>query len=137
MQEIKPYKRTAMYYETDRMGVVHHSNYIRWFEEARVYYLSEAGFPYVKMEEMGVMLPVLSAECSYKNHVVFDETVYITPKIEKYNGFRLEISYTVTGENGTVKAEGRTSHCFVDTDMKPVRINKEYPDIHKVFSELG
>lgn len=137
MQEIKPYKRTAMYYETDRMGIVHHSNYIRWFEEARVYYLSEAGFPYVKMEEMGVMLPVLSAECSYKNHVVFDETVYITPKIEKYNGFRLEISYTVTGEDSTVKAEGRTSHCFVDTDMKPVRINKEYPDIHKVFSELG
>ncbi len=61
---IEPYERTAHYYETDRMGIIHHSNYIRWFEETRIHYLDKAGYPYSEMEKDGVMIPVLSAECT-------------------------------------------------------------------------
>ena len=66
---MRNYTRKVYYYETDRMGIVHHSNYIRWFEESRIYFLEKAGFPYEKMEETGVMIPVLSAACEYKNAV--------------------------------------------------------------------
>ena len=51
----KPYKHLVQYYETDQMGIVHHSNYIRWFEEARSFLLEENGFGYKKMEESGII----------------------------------------------------------------------------------
>lgn len=50
-RKITPYIRNVAYYETDQMGIVHHSNYIRWFEEARIDFLAQIGLPYSKMEE--------------------------------------------------------------------------------------
>ena len=50
--------RTALYYETDQMGIIHHSNYIRWFEEARLHYMKELGLPYDELERMGIIIPV-------------------------------------------------------------------------------
>ena len=54
------YIHQAQYYETDQMGIIHHSNYIRWMEEARIAYMDELGFPYKKVEEAGIISPVLS-----------------------------------------------------------------------------
>lgn len=134
IKEVLPYERTAYYYETDQMGIIHHSNYIRWFEEARIYFLKESGFPYAKMEELGVMIPVLGASCEYKNAVRFDETVLISLDIEEFNGFKMSISYTVTGkEKGNIKATGTTKHCFVNKSMKPIRTKKDFPDIYNTF----
>ena len=59
---MKPYTKTAKYYETDQMGVIHHSNYIRWMEEARVDMLNQIGYPYRRFEEMGYISPS-SPEC--------------------------------------------------------------------------
>ena len=53
------FERKANYYETDQMGIVHHSNYIRWFEEARLEMLRAMGLPYKKMEDNGILIPVL------------------------------------------------------------------------------
>lgn len=134
--KIPPYERTAYYYETDRMGIIHHSNYIRWFEEARIYFLEKAGYPYAKMESDGVMIPVLSAECEYKNAVRFDETVLIDLSIVEFNGFKMTIKYTVTGkENGQLKAVGKTRHFFTTMDMKPLRVKNTYPEIYNVFND--
>ena len=57
------YERKINYYETDKMGVVHHSNYIRWFEEARGAYMEDRNYPYENIENKGMCVPVLSAEC--------------------------------------------------------------------------
>ena len=57
---IKPYRRAVQYYETDMMGIVHHANYIRWMEEARIDFLAQLGFPYARMEAEGVLSPVRS-----------------------------------------------------------------------------
>lgn len=140
MAEIKsripPYERTAHYYETDRMGIIHHSNYIRWFEETRIHYLDKAGYPYSQIEKDGVMLPVMSAECTYKNAVRFDETVLIYLKITRFNGFRMTIEYTVRGkDDGEIKAIGKTSHFFVDSELKPIRIKDKYPRLYNVFND--
>ena len=75
----KPYKHLVQYYETDQMGIVHHSNYIRWFEEARSYILEENGFGYKKMEELGIISPVLSVNARYKSMTHYYDTVIIKP----------------------------------------------------------
>ena len=55
---MKPWRHVVQYYETDRMNLVHHSNYVRWMEEARVDFLDQIGFPYAEMEKRGVISPV-------------------------------------------------------------------------------
>lgn len=136
MAKIKLYERKSFFYETDKMGIVHHSNYIRWFEEARIHFLNEVGYPYAKMEENGVMIPVLSAGAEYKNAVRFDETVLIALKVEEFNGFKMRITYRVIGkEDGVLKATGESSHFFTDMDLKPIRTKKAYPEIYKAFAD--
>ncbi len=135
---IPPYERTAYYYETDKMGIVHHSNYIRWFEETRVYFLEKCGYPYAKMEEEGVLIPVLSASCEYKNAIRFDETVLIDLKVTEFNGFKMTVTYTVTGKNdGVLKAVGETRHFFVDGSLRPIRVKKEHIGIYNVFNDYN
>ena len=130
------YERMPHYYETDKMGIVHHSNYIRWFEESRIHFLEKAGYPYEKMEENGVMIPVLSAACEYKNATRFGEAVYIVPKIEEFNGFKFRITYRVVGKlTGELKATGETRHFFTDMQLKPVRTKKSYPEIFRTFDD--
>ena len=132
------YERSPFYYETDKMAVVHHSNYIRWFEEARISFMQYAGFPYDKMESLGVMLPVLSVQCSYRSSVRFGDTVLIEAAVSQFNGFKMSLQYRITDkETGEVRSMGSTSHCFTDMEMKPLRIKKNYPQIYEIFAALG
>ena len=71
------FERRINYYETDRMGVVHHSNYIRFLEEARCQMLDDYKMPYSAYEENGVMIPVLGVNLSFKHHVTFDDVIVI------------------------------------------------------------
>ena len=131
------YERTPFYYETDRMNVIHHSNYIRWFEEARIDFMKKVGFPYDKMESIGIMMPVLSAECKYKNSVRFGDTVFIETSISVFNGFKMELEYRICDkQTGKLCATGSTSHCFTDLQMKPIRINKTHPEIFELFKNM-
>ena len=128
------YMRRAQYYETDQMGVVHHSNYIRWFEEARVVFLEEAGAGYKEMEAEGIVSPVVSVSCKYKSMVRFADTVRISLKIESYNGVKLCLSYEVRDkETGALRCTGESSHCFLGPGGRPVSLKKSYPKYHEVF----
>jgi acyl-CoA thioester hydrolase len=120
------------------MGIVHHSNYIRIFEEARVHYLSEAGLPFPKVEEMGILMPVLSVEATYKRPLRFDEPFAVYLKIDKFNGTTLHVSYRmVSRETGEICVEGSSSHCFTDTDLKVVRTKNKYPEVYDVFAKYS
>ena len=134
MDKIKLYEHRVSYYETDQMGIVHHSNYIRWFEDARVDFLEQAGFSYKTMEDMGVMIIVLGASCEYKNPARFGDRIIVIPKITEFNGFKMTVSYRVVNkEDGSLLAVGETKHCFTDLALKPVRTKKDYPEIYKIF----
>lgn len=132
----EPFSRKVFYYETDKMGIVHHSNYLRWFEEARVYALDMAGLPFERVEARGVFSPVLSAECVYRLPFRFGEEFFIKALIDDFGGARFSVSYNVYGGDGVTRVTGKTSHCFVDGDMRPLRIKKTHPDIYKVYEEL-
>lgn len=132
----KRYTRKVYYYETDRMGIVHHSNYIRWFEEARIFFFNSINQSYNDMENMGLWLPVLSSCCNYKSFLKYDETFFISVKLSEYNGCKLKLVYIVYNEKGNISADGYTLHCFTTPEMKPLRINKKYPEIHQKFIRL-
>ena len=69
------HRHSVQYYETDRMGIAHHSNYIRWMEEARIALLARIGFPYEALEARGVVSPVRSVQCRYKRSCTFGDAV--------------------------------------------------------------
>ena len=71
------YTHKVQYYETDKMGITHHSNYIRWMEEARIDFLEKSGFSYDKLEKDGIISPVVSVECSYKKTTTFSDEISI------------------------------------------------------------
>lgn len=130
------YQHKVQYYETDQMGMVHHSNYIRWFEEARVDYLEQVGLPYKSMEDEGIGSPVLTVQCQYKSKVIFGETVTILTELRQYTGLRMTIGYTVLGDDGKVRCTGETSHCFMNTQGKPVSLQRVKPQWHTLFQQL-
>ncbi|HOO07496.1 MAG TPA: acyl-CoA thioesterase [Ruminococcus sp.] len=136
MTKFKPYRRKVYYYETDKMSIMHHSNYIRIFEETRVDLLEQAGMPFSLIEEKGLMMPVLSVECSYKRPLRFGDEFEVTPRITKFTGTTLFVEYRVVNtRTGELCAVGSSSHCFTDGDMRPVRTKRTFPDVYSVFAE--
>ncbi len=75
---MKGFTHKVQYYETDRMGITHHSNYVRWMEEARVYFLDAIGLPYDKLEADGIISPVTAVDCHYKATSTFADAVSYT-----------------------------------------------------------
>lgn len=131
------YERKINYYETDKMGIVHHSNYIRFLEESRCALLANIDIPYSYLEKQGIMIPVLGVNCSFKQHVTFDDTIIIEPFIKDFNGLRLTIGYNIIEKfTGNIVLTGETKHCFTDSNLKPMRLQKTFPDIYDKFMEL-
>lgn len=130
----KPFIRTANYYETDQMGIVHHSNYIRWLEECRMDWMTQMGLDYGKMEELGIIIPVLSVQCTYRVVTKFNETVMIIPKMERMSSVKFKMSYRIVNpETGELHNTAETEHCFLNADFKPLFIKREHPEIYDVL----
>lgn len=131
------YQHKVQYYETDKMGVVHHSNYIRWFEECRVHMMEQEGLGYDRMEAEGIICPVLSVSCQYISMTAFGETVEIIAQAEKFNGVRLVLSYTVKNTaTGEIRCTGESSHCFLDKEGHLVNLKKESPAFYEMFRRM-
>ncbi len=122
------YKRRPNYYETDMMGIVHHSNYIRYFEEARIAYMRSFGCDVLEMEKLGVIIPNVDAYAKYIIPVKFGEDVDIKVGLTTFNGTRMEYTFTVYRQDGSIAATGHTMHCFVKSDFRPVSLKKALPE---------
>jgi acyl-CoA thioester hydrolase len=129
------YIHKIQFYETDAMGVVHHSNYIRFFEEARVDFMDRIGFGYEKSIEAGIDIPVLSAICEYKSMAHFGESLIVSAKITHIMPTKMTVSYCVTDfETGNLRATGETRHCFFSRAKgRPTALSKELPDLYELF----
>ena len=131
------YTRAVYYYETDRMGVVHHSNYVRWLEEARTNYFNDAGLPYAETEELGVAIPVTDINLKYMGAARYGDTFTIRPRMIKYTAVRFDIDYTVSNQHGHILLRGTTSHAFVDIKtFKPVALSRAIPERHQIMQQL-
>jgi acyl-CoA thioester hydrolase len=136
MNKIYPYKRKVYYYETDKMSIMHHSNYIRILEETRISILNQAGKPFEEIEALGILMPVLSVDCQYKSPLRFDDEFTVYPKIVKFNGTIMELDYRIVNSTtGKLCAEGHSTHCFTDTSLKPIRTKSKFPEIYRIFND--
>jgi len=125
-------QRRVNYYETDKMGVVHHSNYVRWFEEARIMWLIEAGIPYDNVEDAGVQMPVIGVTCEYKSPARFGDIICVQAYTKELTGVKFIIGYTVTNnKTGDILVTGETKHCFVNSDFKVINLKKFNPEIYE------
>lgn len=130
-----PYTHKTQYYETDQMGVIHNSNYFRWFEEARTDFMERVGLPYAKMEEMGLRIAVMDSACSYKAPVRYGDEAIVEQRIIFFNGYKMTIRYRVFRKSDhALCALGETRYALLSADWKPVRLTKERPEIYELFA---
>ncbi|MCR4735267.1 MAG: acyl-CoA thioesterase [Treponema sp.] len=127
---MKAYEHKVNYYETDKMGITHHSNYVRWMEEARIDFLDQLGWSFIKLEEEGIASPVMSIECNYKKPTTFPDVVSIMVSIDKLSAVKLTFAYEFkVGDN--IVFTGKSSHCFLDEKGAPVILEKRYPKFYE------
>lgn len=129
--KVSVFKRYVNYYETDRMGIVHHSNYIRYFEEARLDMLANLQMDYPTIEASGIMIPVTFVDCQYLKPLRYGDEMKIESKLTKYNGIKMEVSYEIyNNKTGELCTTGKSGHCFLYPDMKPVRMKRDFPELY-------
>ncbi|MGI6174816.1 MAG: acyl-CoA thioesterase [Christensenellales bacterium] len=135
--ELHPYIRRVQFYETDQMGVIHHANYIRWFEEARVDFTEQLGYGYRHVEEQGISFAVLGVCCDYHSIVRFGESVAIWCSMPAFSATRMTIAYRITdAESGQLRASGETRHCYLNRENRPVSLKRAIPELYELFMGL-
>ena len=130
------YSHTVQYYETDKMGVTHHSNYIRFMEEARIAFMQSIGWSYDKMESMEIVSPVVNVSCSYKKPSTFADIININTEVKELSRLKLTMAYTMT-VGDTVVCTAESVHCFVSKSGRPINIQKEYTDFYQAVCDAS
>ena len=133
---MRPYTHKVKYYETDRMGITHHSNYIRWMEEARIDLLEQIGWGLDKIEEGRIVSPIVSVECRYKKTTTFPELITVFVTFEEIRGARLKLRYKMINEAGETVFEARSENCFTDAKGKVLRLDRHMPEFYKALMDL-
>ncbi len=105
------------YAETDRMGLLHHANYLIYFEQARTELLRSRGYSYKDLEDQGYYLVIAKAEIRYKSPAHYDDVLTIRTTVTRTTPIRLEHRYEVF-RDGTLICEGSTTLACVDADGK-------------------
>ena len=116
------------YAETDQMGVVYHSNYFVWFEVGRVELLRQLGFSYREMEKNdGCGIAVIDARCRYKASARYDDEIIVRTRLELVRESLLQFAYELVRlDDGTMLAEGDTTHIVVNRDMQKTPLPEKY-----------
>ena len=113
------------YYDTDKMGVVYHSNYLKWMEVARTEFFRDT-IPYSRLEDRGIMLPVKSLNIEYFNSVKYDELIKIKIKLLAFSKIKIKFLYEIYDENLVqLKARAETVNVFTDINGNLKRLENE------------
>ena len=109
------HKLRVEYHHTDQMGIVHHSNYIKFFEAARTEWLRAAGLTYAEMERRGVMMPIVDVHVKYRQPAYYDEVLSVRVFVDELPMARMTFRYEIRGEDGRDVASGTTTLGFIDS----------------------
>lgn len=110
------------YGETDQMGVVYHGNYALYLEMGRIEWLRKLGISYKKMEDSGIMLPVVSLSINYKKPAVYDDVINVKTQLKNKPTAKIEFDYEITNERGEILSTASTILVFVDKKtIRPTR----------------
>ena len=128
---MNPYIHTVRYYECDRMGITHHSNYIRFMEEARIDWMDQLGYGFERMEAEGVVSPVLAVECHYKHSTTFKDEIAIEVEVAEITTLKIKFAYTMRVKD-TVVCTAESLHCFMENG-RPVALEQRFPDFYRIL----
>ena len=131
----KRYFHTVKYYETDKMGVTHHSNYLRFMEEARIDFLDKIGYGYKRMEDEGLISPVVAVDVNYKKPTTFADIIEIDVQLAEVGSAKLKFCYTMSC-NGETVCTATSTHCFVDKSGRPVSLKRVNAQLYDMFCAL-
>ena len=113
------------YVETDQMSFVHHSNYLKYFELARLEWLNVLGISYSYLEESGILMPVVRASAEYIKPLFFDESFKITVSLMNPPKATLKFQYVVVNSKNMIVCKGETVLAFLSKKtMRPIRCPK-------------
>ena len=108
------YKHEVKYHECDKMGITHHSNYVKFMEEARVDWLDQIGYGFERVEAEGVFSPVLAIACNYKNPTTFKDIIEIEVSVSKMSEIKFDFAFCKSF---------------------PVALSKRLPELYKAIQE--
>ncbi|MCQ2147326.1 MAG: acyl-CoA thioesterase [Bacteroidales bacterium] len=129
------YKHKIQYYETDKQGVTHHSNYIRIMEETRIFFMEEIGCGYERMEEVGIVSPVMNVNCDYKRPTTFPDIVEVELSVLELSKLKTRFGYKMTVGDKVV-CTASSLHCFLDLNGRPVALEDRFPEFYKILVEM-
>lgn len=114
------YDRKVNFYETDAQGIVHHSNYPRYFEEARGFFLEKINYPYEKIrEELNIDIVLLEIQVTYKEPLFFGDRFYVEITLKDIDRFFFTFEYNVLKNKKTIST-GKTKHCCLDRHSRRI-----------------
>ena len=126
------YIRKINYYETDKMGIVHHSNYVRIMEEARIDFLQKLGYSHEKLESDGFYSPVVAVSCKYRKPLRFPDEIKVVTFVKSCSGVGFVVGYEIYKED-ELMFTGTSEHCITTTDYRIVRIKNDFPEFYNAL----
>lgn len=128
-------KIVVRYAETDKMGIVHHSVYPIWYEQGRTDFIKLADLTYSKIEELGIMLPLVSLTSNFKKPADYEDELIVRTSISKFTPARIEFYYEVYKNNEIINT-GTTVHAWVGKDLRPLNLKKNYSEIYSKIETI-
>jgi len=111
----------VLYADTDRMGVVYHGSYFRWFEAGRAGFMRRRGKPYLEIEASGFYLPIVEAHAEYLVPAKYDDLIGVEAWISSIGRAQLQFAYRLWRDNEEL-VRGYTRHAVVNDAGRPVRL---------------
>ena len=129
---METYTHVVKYYECDRMGVTHHSNYIRFMEEARIDWMDQLGYGFERMEAEGIVSPVVALSCNFKHTTTFKDVIEIELRVAEISALKISFAYTMK-VGGKVVCTATSTHCFIEAG-RPVMLQERFPELYAAIS---
>ena len=131
-------KITVRYVETDQMGIVHHSNYLIWFEAGRTDFIKGSNISYTEMEQEGILIPLAESNCKYIIGAKYEDELIIKTWVKELTPVKVEFNYSVIREKDEKEiAKGSTLHVFVSKDFKIINLKKSNLEIFEKLKALS
>ena len=131
---VSKYLHKVKYYECDGMAITHHSNYIRFMEEARIDVLDQVGYGFEKMEADGISSPVVSVSAEYKKPTRFQDVIEIEVFVVELGKLKMTFGYEMKC-NGALVFKGQSVHCFF-AEGRPIVLADRYPGLYEELVKL-
>ena len=129
-------KIVPRYAETDQMGIIHHSVYAIWYEQARTEFFNEIGFRYDEVEKNGIMTPLIELSCEYKRPAYYNQEVEVRTKIIKLTPVKFILEYDIYNQENQLINIGKTTLAWADAKtFKIINLQKKYPEVYQLIEK--